>query len=170
MQSDPDARDWLNPSSTIRAVLCHIRRGDEYLLLLKSKGKFGEGFWNAPGGKIETMETAEQAAKREVLEETGLFVENLAEAGFLEFYFGQGKRAPDWTAEVFHTSTFSGDLKATSEEGMLRWFRKEDLPYEQMWEDDRYWLPLLTAGIKFKGVFEFTSDSKRIVSHRVIKF
>ncbi len=167
VESEPISKDWLNPPSTVRAVICYISRGNEYLLLLKSKGKFGEGFWNAPGGKIEHSETSEQAAKREVLEETGLAVRELSDAGFLEFYFGQGKKAPDWTAQVFHTSTFSGDLKARSEEGELRWFRKEDLPYEQMWEDDRHWLPLLVSGIRFKGVFEFTSDSKKIVSYKV---
>jgi len=38
-----------------------------------------------------------------------------------------------------------------------------------MWEDDRYWLPLLVKGIKFHGVFEFTSDSKKLVSHAIEK-
>lgn len=164
----PIPNHWLNPPSTVRAVLCYINRDDEYLLLLKSKGKFGEGFWNAPGGKIEPGETPEQAAKREVLEESGLSVSDLKYGGFLEFYFGPGKNQPDWTARVFKTSTFSGELKK-SEEGELRWFSKWNIPYEQMWEDDRHWVPMLISGTKFSGVFEFTPDSKKIVTFKVVR-
>ena len=161
--------DPLNPSETIRAVICYIfdepRR--KYLLIHKAKGKFGGGFWNGPGGKIEAGESGEEAAKREVFEETGLQISNLQEAGKLEFYFGHGKQKPDWTAVVYRTKKYQGKLKARSEEGILRWIGEDELPLDRMWEDDRYWLPLLVKGTKFKGVFEFTSDSKRIVSYKL---
>ena len=156
----------LNPEDTIRAVLCYLKRGDEYLLLLKAKGRFGGGFWNAPGGKIENGESSEQAAIREVGEETGVTVKSLEKAGFLEFYFGEGKKKPDWTAEVFTTTDFEGELKE-SEEGRLEWFRNSKLPLDLMWEDDRHWLPLLVRGKKFRGTFNFSADSKTLLSHRI---
>ncbi|WP_462382590.1 NUDIX hydrolase [Pseudomonas sp. Marseille-QA0892] len=46
-------------------VLC--RRGDEILLVRKARSK-----WSLPGGKIEREETPEEAALRELAEETGL--------------------------------------------------------------------------------------------------
>ena len=161
----------LNPSNTIRAVLCYIEREEDekFLLLHKAKGKFGEGFWNAPGGKIEPKESPKSAAQREVFEETGLTVFELEGAGKLEFYFGPSKKKPDWIAEVFKTSKFVGRAKARGEEGTLRWFPKDNLPFERMWEDDRYWLPLLVKGIRFSGKFEFTADSKTLVSHKITK-
>lgn len=159
----------MNPSQTIHAVLCYIERPSDgkYLLLLKAKGKFGEGFWNAPGGKIEPSESAEKAAVREVFEETGLVVSDLKVAGNLEFYFGPGKAKPDWTAVVFKTSNFSGSLRERSEEGTLEWFGRDRLPMDKMWEDDRYWLPLLLRGVGFAGRFEFTADSKKLVKHEL---
>ena len=164
--SSSPIEDPLNPAKTVRAVICYIRRGDEFLLLLKANGRFGGGFWNAPGGKIAEGESAEQAARREVFEETGLAVDRLENMGHLDFYFGSGKGRPDWAAEVFLTADFRGEIRE-SEEGRLEWFSKEKLPIDQMWEDDRYWLPLLLEGRKFTGVFEFTGDSKRLISHDV---
>jgi 8-oxo-dGTP diphosphatase len=158
--------DLLNPTQTIRAVLCYIRNENQFLLLLKSSGRFGGGFWNAPGGKIKDGEDPVIAAKREVLEETGLTVEDLEKMGFLEFLFGAGKQKPDWTAEVFITTKFSGSIHE-SEEGKLQWIPKENLPLGQMWQDDRYWLPLLVEGKKFRGSFQFSSDSKDLLSYNV---
>ena len=161
--------DPLNPEDTISAVICYIydESNRKYLLIHKAKGKFGGGFWNGPGGKVETGESTVEAAKREVFEETGLTISNLKEAGVLEFFFGHGKPKPDWTAVVFKTKEYSGKVKSRTKEGTLRWISEDELPLDQMWEDDRYWLPLLVKGSKFKGVFEFTSDSKKIVSYKL---
>jgi 8-oxo-dGTP diphosphatase len=153
-------------STTIRAVLCYLKRDGEYLLLLKTPGKFGGGLWNAPGGKIENGETADAAVIREVKEETGLLVHSLEKMGLLEFYFGPEKSRPDWTAEVFVSGDFSGSL-VESVEGRLEWFEEDRLPIDQMWEDDRYWLPLLIKDSKFHGRFWFTSDMKRLLSHKI---
>lgn len=152
--------------TTIKAVLCYLKRDGRYLLLLKTPGKFGGGFWNAPGGKIENGETPSAAVIREVKEETGLSVHRLEKMGMLEFYFGPDKPRPDWTAEVFISSDFSGSL-AESDEGRLEWFDEDRLPIDRMWEDDRYWLPLLVKGYKFHGKFWFTLDMKKLLLHEI---
>lgn len=158
--------DLLNPSETIRAVICYLRRGDELLLLLKASGRFGGGFWNGPGGKINSGESPEETARREVLEETGLQIGNLSKIGHLEFFFGAGKSRPDWTAEVFVTSDFGGELRESAE-GRLQWFSKDNLPLNQMWQDDRYWLPSMVEGKRFQGRFKFSEDSKVLISHEI---
>jgi 8-oxo-dGTP pyrophosphatase MutT (NUDIX family) len=158
--------DWLNPPKTVRGVLCYINKDNQYLLLLKSKGKFGEGFWNAPGGKIEPTEKPEEAAKREVLEETSLKVLELVKAGSLRFFFGKTKQKPDWFVDVFVCSKFEGVPKESAE-GKLKWFSKNALPYDEMWADDIHWLPLLTQGKRFEGTFIFSEDSKELLSSSI---
>jgi 8-oxo-dGTP diphosphatase len=52
-----------------------MRRGR--ILLGRRRGSHGSGYYAAPGGHIEFGESFEQAARREVREETGLEIENL---------------------------------------------------------------------------------------------
>jgi len=35
------------------------------------------------------------------------------------------------------------------------WFRIEEVPYHEMWEDDKYWLPAVLRGEKVYGRFFF---------------
>lgn len=48
---------------------------DETILLIKRKNNPYKGFWALPGGFVEYGETVEQAAIREVKEETGISVD-----------------------------------------------------------------------------------------------
>ncbi|MEV6278702.1 NUDIX hydrolase [Nocardia sp. NPDC051832] len=56
-------------------VYCRIERDGAVLLIRRAQGVFLAGRWELPGGGIEPGERAEQAAVREVAEETGLAVE-----------------------------------------------------------------------------------------------
>ncbi len=50
----------------------------QYLLLLrKNKEGFGDNEWSLPGGKVDLMEDPIEAARREVWEEVGMYVEEL---------------------------------------------------------------------------------------------
>ncbi|UVK38058.1 NUDIX hydrolase [Mesorhizobium sp. AR10] len=53
------------------AVSVAIVRGDTVLLVKRARQP-SQGFYAFPGGKVEAGETLEQAAQRELLEETGL--------------------------------------------------------------------------------------------------
>ena len=58
---------------------------EEGILLGMKKRGFGEGWWNGFGGKVESGETIEQAAKRELREEISLIAEEIDQRGILTF-------------------------------------------------------------------------------------
>jgi 8-oxo-dGTP diphosphatase len=39
------------------------------------------------------------------------------------------------------------------------------IPYDEMWQDDPFWLPLVVKLTKFRGFFVF--DREKLLSHRV---
>src|SRR5689334_780570 len=56
------------------------------LLGMKKRG-FGQGWWNGFGGKLKGNETYEDSARRETLEEAGLYIGKLLNVANLNFYF-----------------------------------------------------------------------------------
>ncbi|MDR5709410.1 MAG: 8-oxo-dGTP diphosphatase [Armatimonadota bacterium] len=150
---------------SIRAVLCYIVRDGEVLLLRKAAGLWGEGKWNAPGGKVLPGEDPREAAVRETYEETGLHVGALRHRGVLHFTFGEGALV-DWIVDVYWTDACVGELRA-GDEGELRWFPLHQLPYEEMWPDDRLWLPHLLAGRRFRGRFHFDGTAQHLLHYEL---
>jgi 8-oxo-dGTP diphosphatase len=151
---------------TIQATLCFILHDKRVLLLKKNPGLFGAGKWNAPGGKLQPKETAENCAAREVYEETGLDVRELRKVGTLVFFKYNKREDPDWIAHVFLTTEFHGNLKE-GKEGVLRWYPTDRLPLDEMWEDDRYWYRHAIEGRSFHGDFYFRGDFEKLVDHKI---
>ena len=142
-------------------TLWMIHQHPKILLGLKKRG-FGKERWNGFGGHVESNETIEVAAKREVFEEAGVAVNNMEKMGMI--HFGWASK-PDHELEVhiFRTNVFEGE-PTESEEMKPQWFHVDDIPYHAMWKDDVYWLPMLLAGKKFGGNFTF-DDNDQIISH-----
>ncbi len=46
-----------------------------------------------------------------------------------------------------------------TEEATPIWMPTERIPYDQMWEDDELWLPLVLRGRQFSGRFIFDGDT-----------
>jgi len=148
----------------IYGTLCYIIKGRKLLMLKKTVGLFGGGKWNGLGGKIGVGESSEQACTREVYEESGLNVDKLKYHGLLKFWFGNASEPI--IVYVFSTSAFEGQLKEECREGFLRWIDLDEIPYCEMWEDDRYWLPMLIEGKNFNGEFYFNQGTK-LLNHKL---
>lgn len=132
------------------------------LLGLKKRG-FGKGRWNGFGGKVGEKERIEQAMRREVTEECGVQIKNFRKRGVLEFEF---KGEPEiLEVHIFSADQFEGE-PFESEEMKPRWFRHNEIPFDDMWPDDKLWLPILLAGKNFRGRFVFQGQD-RILEYKL---
>lgn len=154
---EPFPKHW---QPTMWANLVFLTRGDQVLLIHKKTG-LGAGKINGPGGKLEEGETALAAAIREVREELCLEVGHIEERGELHFDFVDGLRLH---CAVFLGSEFSG-IPTETREARPEWFRLDELPFDQMWPDDQYWLPGLLEGRCFRAWFRF--DGEEMLSRGV---
>lgn len=72
-----------NFSADMEAAACYLEVEGRLLLLQQAAGRREEGAWGVPAGKFEGEEEAEAAARRELFEETGIQVQELALLGVL---------------------------------------------------------------------------------------
>ncbi|MBB3965834.1 NUDIX hydrolase [Rhizobium metallidurans] len=77
----------LNPILAASAV---IRDESSRILLVQRANPPDMGCWTLPGGRVDPGETLEQAAVREVFEETGLTIAIVRELGQLDVPDGKG--------------------------------------------------------------------------------
>jgi len=145
----------------ITTNLCYlINKKGEVLLQKKALG-WGKGNWNGPGGGVDPGETIEESVKREVLEETNVKIKSLLERGFLEFIFSKEKSKNNQRVYLFVSKDWEGEPKDMGD-GELKWFSKDNFPFEDMWDDDKYWLIPMLSGKIMKMRFYFDDNNKVI--------
>lgn len=146
-------------------TLCIVHQHPRVLLGMKKRG-FGAGRWNGFGGKVEAGETIEEAAKREIFEEAGLTVVDMNQLGTVEFSWPNIK---DDILEVhiFKAENFTGE-PTESDEMRPQWFEIGNIPFDQMWADDKYWFDWLLNNKKFKAEFYF-DEADQIVDYLLEK-
>lgn len=111
-----------NPILAASAV---VRDEEGRLLLVQRANPPDKGCWTLPGGRVDPGETLEQAAIREVFEETGLTVSIVRELGQLD--------VPDGAGGVFEIHDFlagkvGGEAAAGDDAAAIGWFRADELP------------------------------------------
>ena len=150
--------------SKIETTLCLLKKDDSILLALKKRG-FGEGKYNGVGGKIEENETPEEAMIRETQEEIHVTPTEYEKVGIVEFdEYIKGKKEN----LVFHLYIASKWLGEPTESDEMKpfWFKIDNIPYDKMFSDDKYWLPLIMEGKKIKAYFDF-DENWNILSNRI---
>ncbi len=117
-----------NPSVTVDIIVFTIIDDDLKVILVNRKYDPFKGKWAIPGGFVRANESLENAAKRELMEETN--VKNI----YLEqlYTFGNPKRDP--RGRVISVAYFALvspgniDLKATSDASDAKWFSVNSTP------------------------------------------
>lgn len=102
--------------------------GPEVLLIRRGREPFA-GAWALPGGFIEPFERPEDAARRELVEETGLV---LTQPFALVGVYGERGRDPrGWTVSAAYAVWIDGDTPPVlggDDAEEARWFRVDALP------------------------------------------
>ncbi|KAG9279963.1 oxidized purine nucleoside triphosphate hydrolase [Astyanax mexicanus] len=143
-------------------TLVLVVQPERVLLGMKKRG-FGAGKWNGFGGKVQTGESIEQAARRELLEESGLTVDTLHKIGNITFEFVGDTELMD--VHIFRADSYNGE-PTESEEMKPQWFDIDKIPFSQMWADDVLWFPLMLQRKKFLGYFKFQGHDV-ILEHKL---
>jgi len=113
---------YLGPK-LVAGAIAELDRG---IVLIQRDIEPGYGKWTFPGGFVERGERAEAAARREVLEESGLEIE-VGEIVGLYTYEGQ---VP--AIAVFAAKVTGGEPKPLDETRDVRSFPRDRLPWTEM--------------------------------------
>ena len=122
-------------------TLCYIEKDGCYLMMHRIKKQQDEnaGKWIGIGGHMTEEESPEECVRREILEETGLEVDDLKLRGILTFIL------PAWGNELtfLYTASAKEDVSKECSEGILKWIPIDEIETLPLWEGDRVFLPLL---------------------------
>jgi 8-oxo-dGTP diphosphatase len=118
----PHCGRYSNRGVSVDAV---IIRGDQILLIQRGTEP-DKGRWGTPGGFINWDETAEDALKREVLEETGLHVIKTRMVGV----YSSPSRHPQQVINILYLTEVddTGKLKHGDDAMDAKWFPLDALP------------------------------------------
>lgn len=122
-----------------QGTVCFLRKGDKVLLALIEYSA-SDRKWTGIGGYVEDGETLEDAIVREVWEETYLHFDTTRLKKVAEIIY-------DFQLNVFFTDTYTGELKPKEPSVIgLQWFSIDTLPFDQMYEDAKVWMPKVFEG------------------------
>ncbi len=144
-----------------RTTLVYLFNQKWQILLAMKKRGFWAGKWNGFGGKPDGNETIKEAAIRELEEESGIDLEpeQIHQLGLLHFIFDT---KPEWSQDVHvFKGHYVGEFHET-EEMHPQWRDIDKIPYQDAWEDDPFWMPLLIKDQDFEMTFHFDDTGKII--------
>ena len=124
-----DRTGWKMNRSVVRhagsAVMMAVDDKDRILLVRQYRLPAGQYMWELPAGKVDDGETAAQAAKRELIEETGLRAKKWKKLA--TFYPSPGYVEEKMTI-FLATELKQGEAQPMDDERIeTRWFTKKEL-------------------------------------------
>jgi 8-oxo-dGTP diphosphatase len=144
-----DPTQYDRPSVTVDVVIVTLRGGEPEVLLVKRARWPCEGDWAIPGGFVEMDESLEEAARRELGEETGVTGVRLEQ---LQTFGDPGRDPRTRVISVAYLALVAADRlqpRAGSDAAEVRWWRVAALP-ERLAFDHREILACALARLRDK--------------------
>ena len=127
-------RKTRNEHSSGGAVIS-FRDGIAYVALIATRGKTR---WGLPKGAVSDGETSEQAALREVLEETGLEAKIVRKLDMIEYFFRAGDTLIRKTVDFYFMHYVDGVLTPQlSEVDAVEWFAIDEAIERSSFDSER---------------------------------
>lgn len=151
-------------------TVCYVMRGRAVLLgtqrYREGKRNLGVGLWNGFGGKVEEGEDIFITNARELKDECGLILLSAERCGVVLVTYD----AEDFEVELhyFLCHDFEG-IPHETEEMIPKWYPFDDLPFDQMWPNDRYQFPLFLNGDRIIGHFHYDDRLDRNVRGHTVR-
>lgn len=121
----PQAKKKVRRQHSAGGAVLGLRDGEVFIAMIATRGRTR---WGLPKGALSTDETSEQAAVREVREETNLEAEILSLVKTIEYFFRAGDTLVQKNVDFYLMRYLGGELKPQLEE-----------------VDDVEWVPLAEA-------------------------
>lgn len=116
-------QDATTDRGDIHAVSLAVLQDACFLLVRRGRAP-ARGLFAFPGGRVEAGETAEEAVRRELFEETGLRAEDLALASEVIVEGDGGQR---YRLEVFRTARVHGTVRPGDDADHVGWYTIEQM-------------------------------------------
>ncbi|HQT84638.1 MAG: phosphohydrolase [Acidiphilium sp. 37-64-53] len=115
-----------------------VLRGEAVLLVRRGQPP-AQGAWSLPGGGQELGETAEAAARRELVEETGLTVGALWLAGAVDSIHRntEGRIEYHYTILDFAADYQGGDARPGGDVSAVAWVAEAEFDAYELWAEAR---------------------------------
>ena len=126
-KKDKYCYDYPRPALTVDCVLFSEIDDEINVLLIKRKNEPFKDFWAFPGGFVDMNETTNEAAKRELKEETGVEINNLVQVQT----FSDVDRDPRGrSVSVVYFAKVKEEIKINAGDDAIdvRWFCLNSLP------------------------------------------
>ena len=115
-----------HPAVTTDCVVFAMDEGKLKVLLIKRGREPFKDCWAFPGGFLNPDETAEEGARRELMEETGLVVDNLTQ--FHTFTDPARDPRERVISIAYYAEISLQEVKGADDAAEARWFAVDDLP------------------------------------------
>ena len=146
-------------------TLCYIEDDNSYLMMHRTKkiNDLNHDKWVGLGGKFEENETPFECARREIMEEAGIYPHKLKYRGIVTFV--SDKYGTEYM-HLFTSKGYRGKINDYCMEGELCWVKKDKIKDLPLWEGDKIFFDLLDKEKKFFSL-KLVYEGDNLVYHQV---